>query len=201
MNIPEKLNNIKQNETKVYEAGKNKWIKDFWTRLQKSGGSMSYMRTFAYNRYNDDTFNPIYPIKGSIYEIFISNEAITDTKVDIIINTTTDSPSRAFYWCRNLKTIRKIKLMVDNITFYSHTFEQCDALENIQFEGNICTNIDFHWSKKLTHDSLINIVNCLKDYSDDTSGATYTCNFGDTNLAKLTDEEKLIATNKGWTLA
>jgi hypothetical protein len=45
----------------------------------------------------------------------------------------------------------------------------------------------------------MNVINILKDYSG--SGTTYTLTLGSTNLAKLTDAEKAIATEKGWTLA
>lgn len=47
----------------------------------------------------------------------------------------------------------------------------------------------------LTHESLINILNALPN---STNG--YTCTLGSSNLAKLTDEEKAIAVDKGWTL-
>jgi uncharacterized protein YndB with AHSA1/START domain len=45
----------------------------------------------------------------------------------------------------------------------------------------------------------MNIIGCLSDYSG--SGTTHTCTIGTANLAKLTDAEKAIATEKGWTLA
>ena len=48
----------------------------------------------------------------------------------------------------------------------------------------------------LTHDSLMSIINNLA-----TVTTTQTLTLGSTNLAKLTDIEKAIATNKGWTLA
>jgi hypothetical protein len=59
-------------------------------------------------------------------------------------------------------------------------------------------------STKLTHDSLINnegtgILNSLEDKSG--TGSTWTITLGSANLAKLTDGEKAIATQKGWTLA
>ena len=50
----------------------------------------------------------------------------------------------------------------------------------------------------LTHDSLMNIINGLADLTDATA---VTLTLGATNLAKLTDEEKAIATAKNWTLA
>lgn len=55
-------------------------------------------------------------------------------------------------------------------------------------------------SSNITHDSLMNVINNLYDI------ATKGCNaqkliLGSTNLAKLSDEEKAIATNKGWVLS
>lgn len=55
-----------------------------------------------------------------------------------------------------------------------------------------CTN--------LTHESLMNIINGLYDIA--TAGVQpQKLQLGSTNLAKLTDEEKAIATNKGWSLS
>ena len=55
-------------------------------------------------------------------------------------------------------------------------------------------------SSKLTHESLLNVINNLYDIK------TKGCNaqklvLGTTNLAKLTAEEIAIATEKGWTVS
>lgn len=49
----------------------------------------------------------------------------------------------------------------------------------------------------LTHDSIMNVINKAADVSANPQTLT----FGSTNLAKITDEEKAVATSKGWTLA
>lgn len=61
---------------------------------------------------------------------------------------------------------------------------------------------------RLTHDSLINVINKLYDLNlnenlsiDGVCQYTQSLTLGSTNLAKLTDEEKAIATSKGWTLS
>lgn len=53
---------------------------------------------------------------------------------------------------------------------------------------------------KLTHDSLMNVINNLYDIK--TKGCKeQRLQLGPTNLAKLTDEEKQIAINKGWNVS
>ena len=65
----------------------------------------------------------------------------------------------------------------------------------------------FNKSNKLTHDSIIEILNNIYDlnltYDVANGGTLYTqiLMLGSTNLAKLTDEEKAIATMKGWVLS
>lgn len=51
----------------------------------------------------------------------------------------------------------------------------------------------------LTHESIMNVINNLYDRTA-AGFSVKTMKFGTTNLGKLTDEEKAIATNKGWTL-
>ena len=82
----------------------------------------------------------------------------------------------------------------------SDAFDGSSALKDIIIEGEISYNgVNFVVSTKLTHDSLMSIINHLKDFSGTTT--TMTCTLGATNLAKLTDAEKAIATEKGWSLA
>ena len=49
----------------------------------------------------------------------------------------------------------------------------------------------------LTVDSLVSVLNALQQLDE---GTSYTCTIGSDNLAKLSDQQKAIATNKGWTL-
>ena len=49
----------------------------------------------------------------------------------------------------------------------------------------------------LTVDSLVSVLNALQQLDE---GTSYTCTIGSDNLAKLSDEQKAIATSKGWTL-
>lgn len=55
-------------------------------------------------------------------------------------------------------------------------------------------------SSKLTHSSLVNIINGVYDIAS-IGVASQRLILGSTNLAKLTSEEIAIATNKGWTVS
>jgi hypothetical protein len=77
--------------------------------------------------------------------------------------------------------------------------------------GNIVVEEGFGNSLYLTykngvysksHDQLMHIINNVYDFATDPlDGFTPTLSFGAVNLDKLSDEEKAIATAKGWTLA
>ena len=72
-------------------------------------------------------------------------------------------------------------------------------LSHCPFSGVIASNVSVTFQTKLDYESLMSIINCLKDISG--TGTTKTLALGGTNQAKLTDTEKAIATQKGWTLA
>lgn len=106
--------------------------------------------------------------------------------------------SNTFYNCQSLRTIDKI-ILSENTQRFQQTFHYCNSLTNIIFEGVITKNgLSLSHSNNLTHESLMSIINCLKDYSEDTSGTAWKITIGGTNKAKLTDEELAIARNKGW---
>ena len=81
-----------------------------------------------------------------------------------------------------------------NNTFSHSNFKviRCDGLRlpNIDMR-----NIGLHTSTELTVDSIVGLLSALPQ-----SDKGYSFQIGDVNIAKLTDEQKAIATNKGWTL-
>lgn len=69
-------------------------------------------------------------------------------------------------------------------------------VKNMTFAGVISCNVQI-FGNNLTKESLLSLFNHLKDHS---GGTTHTIETGAVNLAKLSIEEKAIATNKNWTL-
>ena len=82
-------------------------------------------------------------------------------------------------------------------TQYS-TFMGCSSLENVTFEEDFQCGLDLSASTKFSVDTMIAMFNAL---ADRTGLSAYTLTLGNTNLAKLTNEQIAIATEKNWILA
>ncbi len=111
----------------------------------------------------------------------------------------------AFYggyqYNKNLARIERL-ICSATTTFHSSTFNLQSNLEYVGFEGVIAKNgLNLLACTKITRESLLMLIDCLKDYSEDTSGTQWVVTLGDGNLDKLTNEEIASATEKGWTLA
>ena len=102
--------------------------------------------------------------------------------------------SYMFNYSYSLKTI-KGTIDMQNVTNANSMFYYCRDLEEVHIH-NLGVNLSLSESTKLTHDCLVELINNLQ-----TVTSTKTLTLGSTNLAKLTDAEKQVATDKGWTLA
>ena len=100
-----------------------------------------------------------------------------------------------FYNCTNLASLNLPAGFGQNAINASGCFTKCTALKAITGNPNFKVSFSLSDSTELTHDSIMVVINGLQTVN----GQTLT--LGSTNLAKLTDEEKKVATDKGWTLA
>ena len=98
-----------------------------------------------------------------------------------------------FSTCSSLTSIPSFD--VSKVTRMDSMFSDCSSLETIHMI-NIGADLDISSSTKFTREALLEIIGNLK-----TVTTTKRLTMGSTNLAKLTEEDKAIATNKGWTLA
>ena len=94
--------------------------------------------------------------------------------------------------CTSLKN-----LVIPNtiITYYGNAFSGCSNLEFITLGNGFNCSISISASTKYSRDTLMAMINAYAN----ASGKTLT--MGATNLAKLSTEDKAVASNKGLTLA
>ena len=94
-----------------------------------------------------------------------------------------------FYNCNNLTTVPALD--ASNVTSMNNMFDSNYNLKSILMT-NIGADLDIHYSTKFERTDLVTILNNLKTVTE-----TKTLTMGADNLAKLTDEDKAIAINKG----
>ncbi len=106
--------------------------------------------------------------------------------------------------CTSLKTVYLPSSLTSDKNNYlktyngAHVLYNCTALEDVQVGKDWNMSLYLAMSNNLTIDSMVAMFNNLKDLTGETAK---TLTLGTTNLAKLSDEQKAIATNKNWTLA
>lgn len=99
-----------------------------------------------------------------------------------------------FTRCTKLTTITPMDLSgITAQIWVSNVFDYCSSLKSIVLSG-LKYNCNISHSTQFEREDLVTILNNL-------GTATATLTMGSTNLAKLTDDDKAIATAKGWTLA
>lgn len=100
-----------------------------------------------------------------------------------------------FQGCSSIKIIPALNCSkVTASNNLSNIFNGCSSLEEIHMTG-MKVSFDISSSTKFTESALVEILNNLEIVS-----TTQILTIGTANLAKLTDEEKKIATDKGWSL-
>ena len=129
-----------------------------------------------------------------------------------------------FYYCPSLKIVSSLN--TSNATNISGMFTSCSSLMSVPLLDcsnvtsiynvfgysdiktltdlggfkNIKVNFNIQRAPNLTVQSLMNVINNLYDFRANGESTTRTLQLGTTNLNKLTDEQKAVATNKGWSL-
>ena len=109
--------------------------------------------------------------------------------------------SRMFTSCSSLMSVPLLDC--SNVTSVYNVFGYSDIKTLTDLGGfkNLKVNLDIQRAPNLTVQSLMNVINNLYDFrANGDSTTTRTLTLGTTNLNKLTDEQKAVATNKGWNL-
>ena len=196
MSIADKALLLKKDFDDVYEAGRKSFMEDY----QQGGNRNNYTYAFAGQGWTDETYDPIYDIvcTGSAQTMY-GNAKITSTKKTIDWSNAT-STNYAFSSCPSL--IEIVLLIVSKTTpYHTSTFSGLTNLVEMRMGGTLGQNgFDISKATKLSVESLLSILHALENKSTDTSGTSWVCTLGTENLAKLSDSQKAIATQKGWSL-
>ncbi len=105
---------------------------------------------------------------------------------------------RAWGECSSLTSLPALDL--SNGTNIYDALYNSSSLTTLGGFGAIKANFYLSYSPNLTVESIMNVITQAADLNSlGITGKTLT--LGSTNLAKLTDEQKAVATSKGWTLA
>lgn len=211
MSVADKLTTIAENQQKVYDAGyaagsgvdydtvfaagRDQGEKDaydaFWDVYQQNGERTNYSNAFAGHGWDDAVFKPKYPLKNiSIADsMFTGNQHLTHIDYDLDFSTST-SNTYLFNSCISLKRIKSIKF--NNAGKNTYIFASCN-LRDITINGTIAFDISLNKASDLTLESLSSIINAYE-------AGGYTLTLHATAKARLTDELKQIAADKGLTI-
>lgn len=105
-----------------------------------------------------------------------------------------------FGWCLNLKSLNISNWNMSKVTNVYQMFDATSLIETIVCDGLQLPDIDLSYislnsCSKLTVDSIVGLLNSLPQ-----STHNYSFQIGQTNIDKLSEEQKAIATNKNWRL-
>lgn len=151
--------------------------------------------------------------------MFNSCYKLTSLNVSNFNTSNVEDMERIFTFCTSLTELNLSSFDTSKVINVSGMLYECQNLTNLQFGYNLGKGynqksnnydryrLDLSRCPKLTHESLMNVINNLYDlnltYNVANGGTLYTQSLalGSTNLAKLTAEEIVIATNKGWNVS
>lgn len=153
-----------------------------------NGGS--YRGCFSYS-FDEETYVTLGNFSGNCEAMFFACKAkaisVRDGKIAMPVNA-----SYMFTGCSNLETLSGIDFTNANSLVGAFTGDSKLSLIDCK---HFRLGFDVG-NTALTHDAIVTLINSL-----DTVTSPQTLILGDEKLALLSDEEKLGATNKGWTLA
>ena len=165
--------------------------------------------------------------EGTLPAISCSSMFSTCFELKEIPNINTQNVTSFSGTFNNCKRIQEVSLNTENATSFYLMFQLCESLKNagtlncskatrssdvygifagcvnlesVIFDGEfpVFDNVNIlHQSEKITKESLVSLINALVNKKT----TTCTVTIGSTNLAKLTDEQKAIATAKNIVLA
>ena len=132
--------------------------------------------------------------------MFNSCTSLTSLDISHFNTSNVENMSGMFSSCQKLTSLNLSGLNTSNVLSMGSMFFNCKSLETINCNGLQLPNTNLLNTRldsatKLTVDSIVGLLNALPTTTND-----YSFQIGQTNINKLSEEQKAIATNKGWQL-
>lgn len=207
MTIAEKLKSIKESKDAIKQAIEDKGVAcgdvlseyaEKIADIPTGGIDMSIGIKFANSTFTTEQFEALNTYNWD--KISDVNRAFANCSQITAISSIDISRVRnvqyLFIGCPRLDSVSMLNC--SNVVYTDGMFSGCTKLRNLGGFLNLSVNLNLSDSPLLTVESLMNVINNLKDLTGSTA---HTLTLGATNLAKLTDEQKAVATNKNWVLA
>lgn len=115
----------------------------------------------------------------------------------IHFNSNTENLMNSSYMFQDCTALQTCKINLTNCMDMSSMFYNCQALTGLDFYGSIKEDLILSDCKQLTVDSLVATIDALANL---VGSSQKTLTLGTTNLDKLTEEQKAVATGKNWIL-
>ena len=136
----------------------------------------------------------------NMYGMFSNCSSLNSLDVSHFDTSNVTDMALMFYGCNKLTSLDLSGFNTSNVTNMINMFYRCMSLETIKCDGLQLPDINMSYisldsCSKLTVDSIVGLLNSLPQ-----STHNYSFQIGQTNIDKLSDDQKAIATNKGWTL-
>ena len=137
----------------------------------------------------------------SVMSMFRDCASLTTLDLSSLHFSGLNAMDRCFEGCSSLQTLNIANWNLSQVVYTGDAFKNCVKLENLSI-GNLpdykadTYKWGFETCTALTRESLVNILNALPTTTQ--TGAKI--RIGTTNVSKLTDEDKAIATSKGWAI-
>lgn len=132
----------------------------------------------------------------SMYETFYGCTSLTTIpQLDLTKCSGWDGLNSTFYNCIKLQSVPEWD--VSNVKNMFNIFYGCKSLTNLGGFVGLQIALNLSPCSGLTSEAIMNVINKAADVT----ASPKTLTLGSTNIAKLTEAQIAVATNKGWTLA
>lgn len=195
----------------VYEAGeqagKQAEYDAFWDVYQDYGSRTHYNAAFAGFGWNDEIFNPKYPLENVQYA---ANTFLQSNVTEVKRIGFTEMLTALISTFESARELRTLNIVLSETNTFAQTFRYCVALVHLSITGTIGgSGLSLSDSTLLSKDSILSVINAL---SDTTSDLTVTLSLTAVNNAFETSEGAadgstsdewlaLVETKSNWTIS